>query len=225
VEAERNQSCIPLKIDLHVHTSFSLDSSITLKELVIYSRLRGLDGVAVTEHNVLNNSRKLEKISDLLIIPGIEISTSQGHVLAFNTDMLMKPGLSFAETIDQIHDANGLAILAHPTGFFKGVDKRNLGQDWDAIEVINASAIPFSLSVHKNRKIAVQLGLPQTGGSDAHFAPEIGIAYTLVKAEKTVSDVVKAIKDGEVTPQGKGIPWHMRLRRTFQKVKGKRNRH
>ena len=225
MEAERNQSCIPLKIDLHIHTSFSLDSSITLKELVIYSRLRGLDGVAVTEHNAVNRSQELEKISDLLIIPGIEISTSQGHVLAIDTDEHMKLGLPYAETIDQIHDANGLAILAHPTGFFKGFGKKNLGQDWDAIEVVNASAIPFSLSVHKNRKIAVQLGLPQTGGSDAHFAPEIGMAYTLVKAEKTVSDVVKAIKDGEVTPQGKGIPWRMRLRRTFQKVKGKRNRY
>jgi len=225
VEAARNKSCISLKIDMHVHTRFSLDSSITLKELVIYSKLRGLDGVAVTEHNVVNSSREFEKINDLLIIPGTEITTSQGHVLAIDTDVPMKPSLSFAETIDQIHDANGLAILAHPTGFFKGVARRNLKQDWDAIEVINSSAIPFSLSVHKNRKIAVQFALPQTGGSDAHFAPEIGMAYTRINAEKTLKDVVKAIRSGEVTPWGRGTPWHMRLGRLLQNAKGKRNQH
>jgi len=223
MEAAGNNCCLPLKIDLHVHTRFSLDSSITLKELVIYSKLRGLDGVAVTEHNVVNSFREMEKINDLLIIPGTEITTGQGHVLAIDTDVLMKPGLSFAETVDQIHDANGLAILAHPMGFFKGVARRNLKQDWDAIEVINSSAIPFSLSVHKNRKIAVQLSLPQTGGSDAHFAPEIGMAYTRINAEKTLKDVVKTIRSGEVTPWGRGIPWHMRLGRLLQKAKGKRN--
>lgn len=212
-----------LKIDLHVHTRYSLDSSITVKDLVIYSRLRGLDGVAVTDHDSFCRSRELRVIKDLLIIPGAEVTTDQGHVLAINTNTIVRSGLSFAETVDEIHDADGLAILAHPTAFFKGITGRRLEQDWDAVEVINSSAIPFSFSVRRNRRIAVQLGFPQTGGSDAHYAPEIGMAYTLIDCERDVDEVVEALRRGAMTPCGRGIPWTMRLRRTFQRSRARKD--
>jgi predicted metal-dependent phosphoesterase TrpH len=214
---------LPLKIDLHVHTRSSLDSSITIKDLVFYSRLRGLDGVAVTDHDSLFRLRELEAINDLLIIPGAEITTDQGHVLAINTNAMVASGLSFAETVDEIHDAGGLAILAHPTAFFKGIGGRQLEQEWDAVEVINSSAIPFSFSVKRNRRIVTELGLPQTGGSDAHYAPEIGMAYTLIDSDRGVDDVVEALRKGAMTPCGRGIPWTMRLRRMLHRARVRKN--
>jgi predicted metal-dependent phosphoesterase TrpH len=214
---------LSLKIDLHVHTRFSLDSSITIKELVFYSRLRGLDGVAVTDHDSLFRPRELEAIKDLLIIPGAEITTDQGHVLAINPNTLVDSGLSFAETVDAIHDADGLAILAHPTAFFKGIAVRQLEQKWDAVEVINASAVPFSFSVRKNRRLATQLDLPQTGGSDAHYAPEIGMAYTCIDGARDRDDVIEALRRGAVTPCGRGIPWTMRVKRMLHRARVRRN--
>jgi hypothetical protein len=128
--------------------------------------------------------------------------------------------LSFAETVDQIHDTGGLAVVAHPTAFFKGIsEERLLDENFDAIEVINASAVPFSFSVRKNRKIAVNLNLPQIGGSDAHQGPEVGMAYTVIDAETGVEGVIKAVKNGAVTPFGRAIPWRLRLRRQFLSVK------
>ena len=59
-----------LKIDFHVHTCYSCDSSITLKEVVVFAKKRGLDGVAVTDHNTVKGALKL-KTRDLLIVPGI----------------------------------------------------------------------------------------------------------------------------------------------------------
>jgi predicted metal-dependent phosphoesterase TrpH len=206
---------------MHVHTKYSSDAFITPRELVIYSKRQGLDGVAITDHDTVSGLREFSKIKNLLIIPGVEISTKQGHVLAINVNTAVKTGLSFAETIDQIHDAGGLAIVAHPTAFLKGIAEEGLDQDFDAMEVVNSSAVPFSFSVRKNRKMAVKLGLPQTGGSDAHCAPEVGMAYTVIDGDKDVGEVVKAIKRGSVTPFGRSIPWSMRLRRVFLRVKRK----
>jgi len=213
---------LPLKIDMHVHTKFSYDAFITPKELAIYSKKQGLDGVAITDHDTVSGLREFSKIKSLLIIPGVEITTKQGHVLAININTVVETGLSFAETIDQIHDAGGLAIVAHPTAFFKGIAEDQLDQKFDAIEVINSSAVPFFFSVRRNRKIAAKLNLPQTGGSDAHYAPEVGMAYTSVDAETSVDEVVKAIRRNAVIPFGRSIPWSIRLKRVFLRVK-KRN--
>ena len=204
---------------MHVHTKYSYDAYITPKELELYSKKHGIDGVAITDHNTINGLREFSEIKSLLIIPGVEIETTQGHVLAININTVIEPELSFAETIDQIHDADGLAIVAHPTAFLKGSTKEELDHNFDAIEVINSSAIPFSHSVRKNRKIATALNLPQTGGSDAHCAPEVGMAYTVIEAEAGVDEVVEAIKKGAVTPFGRAIPWNMRLRREFLGIK------
>ncbi len=87
------------------------------------------------------------------------------------------------------------------------------------MEVINSSAVPFSFSVRKNRELAVKLGFPQTGGSDAHSAPEIGLAHTVVDAEADVDGVVNAIRKGAVTPFGRSMSWSMRLKREFLNVK------
>jgi len=212
---------LPLKIDLHIHTKHSCDAFITPKELAIHSKKQNLDGVAITDHNTIVGLQEFRKIDSLLIIPGMEITTDQGHVLAINVTANIKSGLSFAETIDQIHDADGIAIIAHPTAFLKGIAEDQLDQNFDAVEVINSSAIPFPFSVSKNRKIAARLDLPQTGGSDAHCGPEVGMAYTVVEAETDVDLVVKAIKIGAVTPFGRSIPWSMRLKREFLNAKRK----
>jgi hypothetical protein len=205
---------------MHVHTKYSYDAFITSKELVKFSKKRGLDGVAITDHDTVDGLREFSKIKGLLVIPGVEITTSQGHVLALNVNTFFRPGLSFAETVDQIHDTGGLAVVAHPTAFFKGIsEERLLDENFDAIEVINASAVPFSFSVRKNRKIAVNLNLPQIGGSDAHQGPEVGMAYTVIDAETGVEGVIKAVKNGAVTPFGRAIPWRLRLRRQFLSVK------
>ena len=135
---------MPLKVDLHVHTVYSSDAFTTLKELVNYSKQRGLHGVAITDHDTIDGLQEFSRIAGLLVIPGVEITTSQGHVLALNINTPFESGLSFAETIDHIHDAGGLAAAAHPTAFFKGISEEQLNQNFDAIEVINASAIPFS---------------------------------------------------------------------------------
>lgn len=206
---------------MHVHTYRSYDAHIRPKELIVHAGKQGLDGVVITDHNTLDGLSEFRRINDLLIIPGVEVTTAQGHVLAINVCQPFRAFESFAETVDQIHGAGGLAVVAHPTAFFKGIPESAIGRIFDAMEVVNSSAFPFSFSVRKNRRIAAKLGLPQTGGSDAHCANEVGMAYTMVEADGDVDEVVRAIRDGAVTPFGRGIPWRMRLRRELLSLRKK----
>ena len=199
-----------LKIDLHVHTCYSPDAITTLKEVIVYSKKRGLDGVAVSDHDTLAGALKLQN-SDLIVIPGIEITTLRGHLLALNVTTPIPPKLGINETIPTIHAAGEIAIAATPTLFYKSAPSQQTAF-YDAIEVMNSSSVPFQLSTRLNQKFATRLNLPQTAGSDSHYAPEIGAAYTVIEADPGVDEIVQAIKKGATIPMGKSMSWRVRLK-------------
>jgi len=204
-----------LKIDLHVHTHYSEDATTTLKELEYYTKKADLDGVAITDHKTLRGAQKLAKRSQLIIIPGLEIETQRGHILALNITTLIPPKLSTIETVQKIHDDGGTAVVAHPAAVLKTGLGQGVGSttNIDAVEVINSAAFPFFLSTYLSRRLAKRLNLPQTAGSDAHHAREIGTAYTLIDADSNSDDVTEAIRKRSITPYGKPIPWAKRIRR------------
>jgi predicted metal-dependent phosphoesterase TrpH len=200
-----------LKIDLHVHTCYSPDSTITLKDVVTYCRKRGLDGVAITDHNTFKGVLKL-KTRDIIVVPGIEISTLNGHLLGLNVNRPIPAKLNIEETINRIHEAGGIAVAPHPFAFYKKPPSRHV-TSYDAIEVMNASSMPFQLFTSLSKRFAARLGLPETGGSDSHHGPEIGAAYTVVEADSEVDEIVEAIKRGAAVAKGQGIPWKIRMKR------------
>jgi len=124
------------------------------------------------------------------------------------------------QSIQKIHEAGGIAIAAHPTAFYKSPATRKV-KSYDAIEVMNASSVPFSVLTYCSRKFAEKLNLPQTGGSDSHYAPEIGAAYTVVDSDPDIDEIVKAIIRGSTFPAGKGIPIKTRLKRSISRLKKK----
>jgi predicted metal-dependent phosphoesterase TrpH len=210
-----------LKIDLHVHTCYSYDGLITPKELVSYAQKAGLDGVAITDHDRVDGAIKMAKELDYLIIPGIEVSSLGGHIVGLNVQEPIPKGLSADETVEKIHEKGGLAIACHPKALLKSSLKAVMSQKFDAIEVINASAFPFKRYVKQARDMASKLKLPHVGGSDAHYGPEIGLAYTIIEAELEVDEIIKAIKGGYCQPFGGAIPLKIRLKRKLLRLKGK----
>lgn len=204
-----------IRIDLHVHSMYSVDSTIRPEQLPLYARKRGLDGVAVTDHDRLDSALKISRESNFLILPGMEVTSLDGHIVGLNLKESVPKGLTAEETVDRIHDAGGIAIACHPSAFFKGSLGECATSRFDAIEVINSSAIPFRYSVRHSEELASRLGISRVAGSDAHYGPEIGCAYTAVKAELVAQDIVSAIKKGMCQPFGKGIPLSMRLKREF----------
>jgi len=204
---------LQLKIDLHVHTTYSSDSLITPKDLNFYAKKRGLDGVAITDHDRIDGALKIAKETDLLVIPGTEISSLNGHIVGLNVNESVPSKLGVDETLDRIHDTGGIAIACHPITFFKQSLKGLITPRFDAIEVINSSAFPFNYSVRRSQEIASRLGITRVAGSDAHYGPEIGYAYTLVNAESDVDEIIKAITKGSCSPHGKATPLKVRLKK------------
>jgi predicted metal-dependent phosphoesterase TrpH len=204
---------LQLKIDLHVHSYYSADSSITPEELVFYAKKRGLDGVAVTDHESLDGALKIAKEADFLVVPGMEVGAVGGHIVGLGLRQPVPSHLGVDETVDRIHRSGGIAVACHPTGFLKGGLGSRVSSGFDAVEVINSSAVPFGYSVRRNERIASALGKPRVAGSDAHYCPEIGLAYTLVNAESDVEEVVEAISKGLCQPFGRATPLGLRLRK------------
>jgi predicted metal-dependent phosphoesterase TrpH len=210
-----------VKVDLHVHTVYSPDSLITLEQLVFWAKRRGLNAVAVTDHNRVEGALKMAKETDFLIIPGTEVNSSDGHIVALNVHEVIPRDISADETVERIHAAGGIAVACHPFALFKGSLGKHASGKFDAIETINASASPFKRSVRKAEEVAKRFKLPRVAGTDAHYAPAIGYAYTLVDAEPRVDAVVKAIAAGHCQPFGTPVPLKLKLEKYYHYFKGK----
>ncbi|MDH7564160.1 MAG: PHP-associated domain-containing protein [Candidatus Bathyarchaeota archaeon] len=207
---------MPLKIDFHVHSNCSYDSAITPKEIIYYARRSGLDGVAITDHDRIDCALKIACENPFLIIAGIEISSLGGHIIAFGISEPIPKGRGVDETVDRIHEKGGIAVACHPSALFKESLGRHVTSKFDAVEVVNSSSFPFSYCVKRNKALASTLGVPKVAGSDAHYGPEIGYAYTLVDAEPQETDVLLAIKKGLCKPVGRAIPFQIRLKRAIR---------
>ncbi len=204
-----------LRIDFHVHSHYSSDSAITPEQLAVYVKERGLDAVAITDHDNLDGGRILAREMDFLVVPGVEISSADGHVIALDVREPVRKGLSANETVERIHEAGGFAIACHPSSVFKKSLGRHVTERFDAVESINASSIPFGYAVKRNRELASYLRKPCTGGSDAHYGPEIGYACTYVEAEPNTASVIRALSRGLCRPVGWAIPWNLRIERIW----------
>jgi predicted metal-dependent phosphoesterase TrpH len=197
-----------INVDLHVHTTYSKDSLITPNDLIYYAKKRGLNAVAVTDHNYLEGAYKIAKETNFPVIPGMEVSSADGHIVALSVKELVPSGLSAVETVERIHSAGGVAIACHPYASFKGCLRDKICQTFDAIEVINARAIPFKRSVKQAEEKAKSMSLPRVGGTDAHYGPQIGYGYTAIEAsEISVEAMLKAIIKGDCQPFGQAVPF------------------
>lgn len=198
-----------------MHTNYSADGKTTLNEVIQYAQKQGLDGVAITDHDTVQGARKLAQQEQIIIIPGIEVSSRQGHILGLNIDEPIPPKLEITETAEKIRQLGGIAVIAHPSTVIKtgfGV-KVTSSSDIDAVEVINSSSFPFALSTYLARRLAQRLGLPQTAGSDAHHPKEIGRAFTSVEADANPEDIIEAIRKEKTQPFGKPISAKLRIER------------
>ncbi|MCW4017651.1 MAG: PHP domain-containing protein [Candidatus Bathyarchaeota archaeon] len=210
-----------IKADLHVHTTYSNDSLITPKELVYYAKQKGLNAVAVTDHNTLEGAWKIARdTKDFLVLPGMEVSSADGHIVALNIKELIPRGLSAEETVERIHSQGGVAVACHPYAFLKGCLNDKVSGSFDAIEIINARAFPFGRNVRKAEAAAKRYSLSRVAGTDSHYGRQIGTAYTIIQAqEATVDSVCKAIVAGNCEPHGCAVPLMVNLEMNIQRLK------
>lgn len=186
--------------------------------MVFYAKKRGLNAVAITDHNRVDGALKIARETDFLIIPGIEVNSRDGHVLGLNLAETIPKGLSAEETVDRIHAAGGLAVACHPYVLFNGSLGKHVSANFDAVEVINARAFPFNRSVRKAEESAARLGVSRVAGTDAHYGPQVGYAYTVIDSELNVEAIAKAILDGRCQPFGQPVPYLLNIQQQLQRM-------
>ncbi len=188
-------------IDLHTHTRFfhgfnsrpTPHDPIGLRLFVSAARARDLDAIAVTNHDYYADLEV--DTGGLTVIPGIEISTTLGHLLVVGPDpptMTTPRTMTPAEAVGLAHDRGCAAIVAHP---FRNSTVVGTDAPFDAIEVNGKR----SSTVDQLHALAAECDRPLVGGSDAHYPFELGRTYTTIeKADCSPSGVVDAIQDGRV---------------------------
>jgi len=215
-----------LTCDLHVHTNFSKDGESSVEEILARAEEAGLDVIAITDHDSVDGAKKaLSCETTVLVIPGIEVSTKQGHLIVLGVTEVIPAGLDVAATVGIARRMGAVAILPHPYHIWRhGVARRKKSgmAIVDAVEVFNSRYIVGSANM-KAARIAKRLGKPCVGGSDAHNACFVGFGKTYVDAERTIPAILDAIRAGQVSCGGKKTPLRTYTRQsinnTWRKIK------
>jgi predicted metal-dependent phosphoesterase TrpH len=180
-----------VRIDIHVHTSASYDSTADLRAVLARAAAVGLDGLVVTDHDRVESALRARRLAPeygLVAIPGAEVSTADGHLLALGVDVAPEPGCSLPATLAEVRRFGGLGVVPHPFQVSRHGASASAITDCDGIEVYNA----YSITGIRNGQagaFAESEGYPEFGGSDAHRPRTVGRGYTeVLLAGERVSD-------------------------------------
>ena len=191
-----------LALELHSHTHASEDSLARPADIVRTCRRRGIDKIAITDHNAISGALEAQALAPELVIVGEEIMTTQGELLAYFLKERIPPKLDPFETIRRLR-AQGAAIsVSHPFDRYRGgawqeQDLRGIVALVDAIEVFNARCVHAEDNA-RALAFARELGLAGSVGSDAHTLRELGRARLMAQRADTAADLIEAFKAGQV---------------------------
>jgi len=190
-------------IDMHTHTSvFSTDSNLLPHEALERAAERGLDGVLLTEHDVLwpaDRTARLAEQIGLVVLPGIEVTTELGHVLVYGLTEPF-PRITDSKRLKAYCDERqALMYLAHPARDPGLRVPRAAMELFDGVEGLNGCDGPLQNQSASSR--GRTRPLPPIGGSDSHALHEVATAATEFAANiKSLSDLMAALRSGDYQP-------------------------
>ena len=194
--------------DLHLHTIYSYDGTASLAAVLSRAKQLGLDVIAITDHDVIAGALKAMEIAPnygVEVIPGIEITTADGDLLAFFVTEKVDPGLSLVETVLRVRALGGVCVAPHPMAggmgmkslsartILKALRDPAVAETLIGIETYNGTAID-RISNHYANILASQINIAKTGSSDAHIIDTIGFGLTEFEG-KTAADLLLALKN------------------------------
>ncbi len=190
-----------IQADFHIHTVYSPDSLVQPKMLVdMLVSHNSIKVAAVTDHDSVRACKITRQLAapypDILIIPGVEVSTMDGDMLILGTEEMPPTPWTPEVVVDYAKSIGAVSIVAHPYRSY-GMGDRARNLKVDAIEVLNGGTT--ASANERAKQLAKEVGLPGTAGSDAHQTSELFSVYTQVQASLDIDDVLKAIKKGQVS--------------------------
>jgi predicted metal-dependent phosphoesterase TrpH len=191
--------------DLHIHTTHSWDGTCSVAGVLMQAAsIARLDVIAITDHDsVAGALEALELAPDygIEVVPGCEVSTADGHLLALYIQERIRPGRSLLDTLAEVGDLGGLCVAPHPTARWTSSLSaeaiRRAAQDPDArrvlvgIETFNGGLVRAEANASAQR-LASTLTLARLANSDSHVAWSIGSGCSEF-AGRTAQDLRRAL--------------------------------
>ena len=190
-----------MKYDLHSHSKYSSDGILDPRKIIKVAIKKGLDGIAVTDHDTIKGGleAKQYETEKFKVIVGSEVMTTKGEVIGLFLSEEIK-SKDFYEVIDEIKVQNGIVVLPHPFDEWRHgsfPDEKDV-KSINSIEILNSRCVKDKYNQNAS-KFAKKYKLGVTGGSDAHFANEIGHAGIIVETD----DIYEAILKNKLQVFGK----------------------
>jgi predicted metal-dependent phosphoesterase TrpH len=202
-------------IDLHTHTfPLSQDSYVSPDDLVERSRKAGLDAICLSEHDALWDTeavRELSKRHNFLVLPAIEITTDEGHMLCYGVNTFVRDFYRSQELAAHVLSVRGAMVGAHPfrrqmpwspiakeEEHLAALEKASRNPAYafcSALERINGRGSPAENAFAA--RLCDLMGMPGTGGTDAHQISDIGKCATqFERSIESVQDLIEELKAG-----------------------------
>jgi len=186
-----------LRVDLHLHSSYSHDSKSSLQELIDRSRECGLDRIALTDHNTVEGALELARKAPELTIVGEEAKTREGEVIGLFITTRLPPYLMPEEVMDLIHEMGGLTYLPHPLdrrrAHFRPERVVQMSDRIDIIETYNPWCETAANAAAA--KLAANLGKVTATGSDAHGIQELGRSWMEIDDYTDPADFLDKLRE------------------------------
>jgi predicted metal-dependent phosphoesterase TrpH len=194
--------------DIHLHTIYSYDGTASLAAVLSRAKQAGLDVIAITDHDEIAGALKAMELAPAYgveLIPGIEITTADGDLLALFITEKVDAGLSLVETVLRVRELGGVCVAPHPMAggmsmkslsaktILKALRNPQVAETLIGIETYNASALD-RISNHYASILANRLDIAHVGNSDAHVVDAIGLGTTEFEGH-TAADLLAALKN------------------------------
>jgi predicted metal-dependent phosphoesterase TrpH len=194
--------------DIHLHTIYSYDGTASLAAVLNRAKQLGLDVIAITDHDVIAGALKAMEIAPnygVEVIPGIEITTADGDLLAFFITEKVDAGLSLIETVLRVRELGGVCVAPHPMAggmgmkslsgraILKALRNPAVAETLIGIETYNGTSID-RISNHYANILASRINIAKTGSSDAHIIDTIGFGATEFEGH-SAADLLAALKN------------------------------
>lgn len=214
-----------MKLDLHVHTKYSRDGVSSPRKMVEAAKKKGLDGLAITDHNNVKGWKEAietAKRLNLKLVPGEEIKVysggeTRGELLCLFLQEGIKKG-ELGEVLDRLKQQDAVIIVSHPFDPYRQFQNvEEVARKVHGVEGFNARS-PFGEYNDQAVEFAKKHGLVTTAGSDAHIKWEVGNAWTEVQAS-SLEEARKLILQGKTTLHGKKANWLVHIFSTLAKAR------
>ncbi len=194
-----------------MHSEFSWDSKVPIEAYIQKAEELNFGAIAITDHNDVQSHEKILRLQDeteVLLVPGQEISTKDGHLLVYGWTEKIPEHLPMNESVEfaKSHGDYVVCVAAHPFDFFRsGKGRRIEGTGVDGIETLNASTV-FGIFNWKAKRFARKRFPIQLGNSDSHRLSEFGTAYTELPKTNDLNEFLSNLSKGKACGRRIGIP-------------------